>query len=98
MGSNIEMNDAAPVVSKHDKAVAQSKTHRGNHEEVDRGDVGHVVFQEGSPGLRRGLAMTSHVFRDRRLRGRVSEQSQLGLDPRRAPDWILKRHAPDELC
>ena len=46
MCGNVEVNQFAPIESKHDEAVEHSEVDRGDGEEVDRGDVLHVVLQE----------------------------------------------------
>ena len=46
MCGDVEVNQFAPIESKHDEAVEHSEVDRGDGEEVDRGDVLHVVFQE----------------------------------------------------
>ena len=46
MHSDMKVNDPAPIVPEHDETVEHPKGDRVNGEEVDRGDVRHVVFQE----------------------------------------------------
>ena len=76
MGRDVEMNDAPPIMSKHDETVQQLESYGRHDEEVDGCDVADMVFQEGPPGLRRRLAMSAHVLRDGRLGHGVAEQLQ----------------------
>ena len=43
---DVEVNQLAPIVPEHDEAVEHSEVDRVNVEEIDRGDVLHVVLQE----------------------------------------------------
>ena len=51
MGGNIEVNDAPPIMSKHNEAVQQLKSYGRHDEEVDRGNAGHVILKGRSPRL-----------------------------------------------
>lgn len=54
--SYIEVYDPPTVVPHDEKAVAQARSHRRDHEEVDRGDVSDVVFDKCPPRHVRAVA------------------------------------------
>src|SRR6516164_11253161 len=55
-----------------------------------------MVSQKGLPTLRRRIAASPHVFRDRRLGDFKSEHQKLTMDPGRAPQLVLLAHPPNE--
>src|SRR5262249_52070133 len=51
MGGDVEVDDAAPVMSQHQKYVQHLEADRGHREEVHRDHGLDVILQEGFPGL-----------------------------------------------
>lgn len=74
MGGDIEVNDATPVMSKHDKAVQQAESHSRHHEELNCSYLWYMILKERAPRLRWRFSMTDHVCCDRRFGYDVSEQ------------------------
>jgi hypothetical protein len=95
---DLEVDDLASLVAENDEDVEQAKGHRGNDEEVHRGQRADVVGQEGTPGLRGRFAMTRppHVLGHGRFGDLMSQQAQLGLDAWGAPGRVVASHAPNE--
>ena len=48
---DVEMDDSAPLMGDNHQHVEQTKSHRGNHEEVHGRDRTGVVPQKGPPAL-----------------------------------------------
>ena len=67
-----------------------------NNEHVDRGDVAHVVLNEGTPARGRDFGAPGHVSANRGLAGLDAEFEQLTVDARRAPADVVVGHLPDE--
>jgi len=93
---DIEVNDLASMVAKHDEAVKNTEDNCRDGEQVDGGRLGHVVYQEAAPGLGRWLGMPEHVLGHGGFSYVVSQQKQLGKDPRCTPCRVLPGHAADE--
>ena len=62
VGGDAEVENASAVVRQHQKHVKNLKADRRHREEVDRNHARHVIFQEGSPGLRRWSPAADQVF------------------------------------
>ena len=56
----VEMHDLAAVMKQDHEHIKHAKRHHGHHEEVDGDQIGEVVLEEGSPGLRRRLRTARH--------------------------------------
>ncbi len=48
---DVEVNDFATIVSKHDKAIQDTERSSRHGEKIDGYDVANMVVQEGSPRL-----------------------------------------------
>src|ERR1035441_4684889 len=55
-----------------------------------------VVFQKGSPRLRRWTPTTGHVFPDAGLADVNAESEKFAVDTRRAPSRVLAAHRADQ--
>src|SRR5437667_11914327 len=55
-----------------------------------------MVAQEGAPSLGGRPGSLDHVLRDARLSDLKAEFEQLAMDARRAPQWIVNAHLPDQ--
>jgi hypothetical protein len=62
MSRDIEMEDAAAVMSQHQEHVEDLEPNRGNCEKIDRHQCLDVVLEEGTPRLRSRLAEPDHVL------------------------------------
>jgi hypothetical protein len=88
MFGDIEMQDAATVVAKHDQDEEHPQASSGNGEEVERDEIADMVGEERSPGLRRLYAALLEQPRDGAL-GNVDPQlEKFAVDSRRAPQGI----------
>jgi len=81
----------------HDPAAMMEQDHehvehpegRGWHdEEIDRDEVGQVVMEERSPGLRGRFRATRHEPGDAALRDAEPDLEQLAVDARCPPERI----------
>ncbi len=73
MRRDIQVDDAASLVGQNDEHKENAEGRSRNREEVDRGELGNVVGEEGTPRLRRRTTETPQVLRHRRLRDVNSE-------------------------
>jgi hypothetical protein len=67
------LDNSAAFVVKDDETVEQEETCRRDDEEIDSGDVAHVVLEECSPCLRRRIGITLHVLFDGRFGDVISQ-------------------------
>src|SRR3989442_9028852 len=64
MRRDVHVDDAATVVTQHDEDEQHAERGGRDREEVDGGELGDVIGEEGAPRLRRRTTATSEVFRD----------------------------------
>jgi hypothetical protein len=69
----------------------------GNSEKIDRDDLGEMVFQKGSPALRRRFTTADHVLGDATLTDVDAELEQLPMNARCTPSGALPAHAADQV-
>ena len=80
MPGHIEMDDAAAIMAKNNKAVEQLESHGRHDEEVNGRQTVDVVLEERPPRLRWRFAGPPHVLGDSGLGDVVPEEVQLGLN------------------
>jgi len=97
IGGHIEVNHLSPIVTEHDENVQDAESDGRNGEEIAGRNIGHVVVQERSPGLRRWLLGADHVLGHGRFGNVVAQQSQFGYDPWCAPHRVLSGHAANQI-
>ena len=78
---DVEVDDAAPVVGEHDEDEQDLEGDCGDHEEVDRHEVLHVVLEEGPPRGRGWLPQPDHVLLDGGLGDLDAKLGELPDDP-----------------
>ncbi|OGA01050.1 MAG: hypothetical protein A3I00_03570 [Betaproteobacteria bacterium RIFCSPLOWO2_02_FULL_64_12] len=93
---DVEVEDAAAVVSQHDEDAEDAQLSRGNGEEVDRDEVVDVVGQERPPGLRRGRTSLGDEPRDGALGHVEAELQHFGMNSRSTPEGIRGGHLPGQ--
>src|ERR671922_2133209 len=64
----MEVHYTASSMRQYDEDKQNLERRGGNHEEVDRGHLLYMIGQEGSPGLRRRLAVPPQILGHCRLR------------------------------
>ena len=64
VGSHIEVKHATAIMSQHQEHVQDLEADGCNGEKIDRDDLREMVFQKGSPGLRRRFTAADHVLGD----------------------------------
>ena len=96
VGGHIEVQNATPVMSQHQKHVKDLETDRGHRKEVDRNELFGVILQKCAPGLRRRFAAAHHIFADAALTDVDAELEQFTVDPWCTPTGILSAHLPDQ--
>src|SRR3989454_10136034 len=52
VGGDVDMDELAAIVAKHDEAEEQTEGQRWDHEEIDGGNLRQVGLQEAAPGGR----------------------------------------------
>ena len=86
---HVHMHNPPAIVRQHHKAIQRLEGKAGHDEEVASRGRAHVVREEGAPGLRRPLHVPNDVLRDGRLGDLMSDERQLGLDPRSTPGGVI---------
>ena len=62
MFGHVEVYDLASLVLEHREHAEDSKTQRGDNEEIDGSEVPDVIVEERSPALRRRLTVVTLYF------------------------------------
>jgi len=55
-----------------------------------------MIAQKRPPALTRRSDVPFHVLGDSGLRDLEAELEKLAMDARRAPEWVIQAHLPDE--
>ena len=76
MRSDVEMHDYSAIMTEYDEAEQYSERRCRNGEEINGDDIGDMIIEEGSPGLRRRLAMADLVLVHSCLRDLVAEEPE----------------------
>ncbi len=84
-------------MGEHDEDEEDLQRERWYDEEVDGGEVLHVVVEKGAPRGGGRLPVPDHVLLDRRLGDVDAELGELAHDARGAPAWVRRRHLADEV-
>jgi len=83
-----KVKESAAIMRQNQKNEEQTESRRRNHKEVCRDQFLGMIFQEGPPGLRGWLAVTNHVFGNRRLREVDAEFLEFTMNARCTPTWV----------
>jgi hypothetical protein len=98
MSCDGKVEKATTLVHQHQEHVQNLKTDRRYREEVHRNQTLYMIFQEGSPGLRRWPPATDHVFTHAGFADINAQLEQFAMDPWSAPEWILSAHSADQIA
>ena len=98
MGSDVEVDDVTPMMTKNDEGEEYTECSRRHREEISGDDVSNMIIQERTPRLRRRLPMPNHVLVDGRLGHIVAQQLKFGVNLRGAPRRILATHRAYQLA
>ena len=84
MRRHIDPDQLAPRQPNNDEGVEQAKANSWNDEQIDGGDVRHVIAKERAPALtgRRLVTLLGHVLGHCRLRHRKAKLEQLAMNVR----------------
>jgi hypothetical protein len=93
---HVEVDDLTPIVKQHDEHEEDTECRGGHDQEVDSGQVGDVVREEGLPRLRGWPSPPRHDPGDRALRNCEAQLEELAMDPGRASERVGVRHLPDQ--
>jgi hypothetical protein len=100
MGSDVEMENLAPLVVDDEETVQEAERERWHGEEVHRHDGLTVILQERQPalaGIGRTRRSSQQVSGDGAFGNLDAQLQQLAVDLGRALGRILLGHAPDQL-
>jgi len=64
VGSHIEVDHAMAIMSQDQQPIQDLEADSRNGEKIDRDDLREMVFQKGSPVLRRRFTAADHVLGD----------------------------------
>ena len=96
MLGDVEVDNIASLVSQHEEGVEDPKRCRRHGEEIDGGELPHMIVEECSPVLGRWLVVAEHVLRDRGLRDDDSDHLKFPVYMSSAPERILARELADK--
>ena len=98
MAGDVEMDNAAAVMTENDQDVEQAESCCWHDEEIQRSELRDMIVEEGTPGLRRRLTRTDHVPGDGRSPSEFAGGPLIGLP--NAPDPLLLQQvvAPENLA
>jgi hypothetical protein len=99
MTRHIEVQDLPPVVTDHEKAVEQTKSHRWHREEVHCRNSFAMVLKKREPPFRwfRISWGASHPARNRSFGNIELKHQELTMNSRRAPSRVFNNHAEDQI-
>ena len=83
--------------AEHDQGIEQTERRRGDHEHVDRRDVGKVIAQKAPPGRGGDLGAPGHPPPDRGLADLDAELEQFPVDARCTPQRVGITHAANQI-
>ncbi len=92
---DVEMHHPTPLESQHDEDVKNSKRDGGDNEQIDASEGRSLILQKRPPTLGRWTSPADHVPGHRGQGDLDSQHEQFPMHPRRAPERILQRDAPD---
>ena len=95
---DIGPDEPSPLQTQDDQPVQKFEPDRRNDEQIDGGDVGGVVAQEGSPARRGWAATPGHVLGDSGLGDVDTEFQQLAMNAWRAPERVVAADCPDQIA
>src|SRR5258706_12965668 len=98
MGSDVEMENSAPVMSQNQEDVEDLEPNCWHSEEIDRDQTGRVVLQKSAPSLRRRSSQPHHVLRNAGLGNLDAELEQFAMDAWSAPERIFPAHGTNQLA
>jgi hypothetical protein len=96
MLGDVEVDDAAAVVSEHNENEEDAEASSRYGKEVDRDQVADVVGEKRPPSLRGLGAPFGHEAGDGTLGDLDAEPQELAVDARCSPQGIRRGHRPDE--
>ena len=96
----IKVQDSPPVRRNHKEAIEHTESKRWHSKEIHGGDGFAVVIQKRHPAFcwLRVPEGFPHPANSGRLRDLKAEHLQFTVDPWRAPGWVLRYHAEDEVA
>ena len=97
VGGNIEVQNATPVMGQHQKHVENLEADRRHSEEIDGGQLLHMIVKECPPVLRGHFVSANHVFADAALSDVEAKFEQLAVNARCTPQGILPAHLADQV-
>jgi hypothetical protein len=98
MRGEIEVEYRAPVMRQHQKHVQQLEADGRYGKQVHRHQVLEVISQEGTPALRRRLAVPHHVIGHAGLTDLDAQFEQFPMDVGRTPQQVFAAHFADQIA
>ena len=93
---DVDVNELATIMSKHDERKEQPESQGGDDKEIDRDDLSEMRRQESAPGGRRAGRCAAHVLGDRQFPDVITKEMEFGLDASATPRRVFASHAPNE--
>jgi hypothetical protein len=92
MVCHVEVQDPTPAMGDHYEDEQHFERDRRHSKEIHRDDVPNMIAQECLPVLGRASREGAQNTRDRSLSDVDAEHPAFTVDPRRAPERILRCH------
>ena len=99
MASDVEVEDAPPIMADDEEAVENAKSDRRDREEVHRCARLAVIPQKGQPALSRFRisGCTLHPPGDGSLRDLEAQHEKFAVDARSTPGRVLGNHLENQI-
>ena len=95
MRRHIDPDQLSPSQPNDDEGVEQSKANGWNDEQIDGGNVRHMIAKKRAPALtERVVTLLGHVLGHRGLRHCEPKLEQLAMNVRSTPERVLAAHTP----
>src|SRR5664279_2059780 len=98
MASDVEVQDAAAIMTDDEEAVQNPKGESGDGEEIHGSDSFPMIAQKGQPALGglRAFGRSFHPAGNGSFRHVEAEHQEFAMDARRTPTWIVSDHLKDQ--
>ena len=97
MGSDVEVQNATPVMGQNQENVKNLETDRGHGKEINGDQLVRMILKECPPTLRGRFVSVDHIFADTAFSDVDSKFEQFAMDAGCTPEGILPAHLADQI-
>src|SRR5262245_52736195 len=98
MGRDGEVDNASPLMRKHQKYIEDLEPDRRHHEEVDRNHRLQMILEESAPSLLWWPPTTDQIFTHAGFADLDAEFEQLTMNAWSSPNRIFAAHRSNQLA